>query len=549
MISLDLDFNPKDDYEKYKTPFYKIRVAPASSSNYIDLPDAIARLIKKVEIVESQESCIYNHQITIVMAEGSRDPYAYTADAADPNVYSLGESGGALTNKSGLIPDLRYSSGGVGITAVSPANAAKALAGLQAAATEDITVYSNSVTGKAPTYLFQEFNKVEITWGYLENPITHRTIRSIIYVWQTEFPDAGQPETTITCLGANALYNQLAFSKNIDLNKIDLSKTLIDPVTGEIAQDFIGLATNEVIELICDKVGIKHYVSDKIEPKNLPEGKFRKLPKGKNVDSFFSELARETQCHYIAFIDHKTDDFSIIFVPKQEYDKQVGISQDYLFAYKTPNSILKSLTVRADFSGFFGAYTGAQKSNGKSTEVVSESGETVTVAFENTGIANPSPASGQNKLAIAQNASTTFANLTQQADMNPNAVNQNYAQQKTINDAYCAKNRIVAIEFTCLGFSRLAPPQTIKFSNIGDRYSGRYHLLTVTHTLDENGYSCKGSATNYRLGAGGQPANNATKGVDQPIEMISVPAFASLGSVLGNPDPDSIETFKTLVLG
>lgn len=549
MTSLNIDFDPKDDYEKYKTPFYKIRVAPASSSNYIDLPDAIARLIKKVEIVETQESCIYNHQITIVLAEGSRDPYAYTADAADPNVYSLGEMGGALTNKSGLIPDLRYSSGGVGITAVSPANAAKALAGLQAGITDDITIYSADVAAKSPTYLFQEFNKIEITWGYLENPLTQRTIRSIIYVWQTEFPEAGQPETTITCLGANALYNQLAFAKNIDLGKTDLSKTVIDPATGEIAQDFQGLATNEVIELICDKIGIKHYISDKIEPKYLPEGKTRKLAKGKNIDSFFSELARETQCHYIAFIDHKTDDFSIIFVPKQEYDKQIGVGQDYLFAYKTPNSILKSLTVRADFSGFFGAYNGAQKSNGKTTEVISESGEVVVVAFDNTGIANPSPASGQNKLNIAQNATTAFSNLVQQADVNPNAVNPAYAEQKTIKDAYCAKNRIVAIEFTCLGFPRLAPPQTVKFSNIGDRYSGRYHLLTVTHTLDENGYMCKGSATNYRLGAGGQPANNATKGVDQPIEMISVPAFASVSSLLGKPDPNSIETFKTLVLG
>jgi hypothetical protein len=545
----NLDKPEQSGYDTFRTPFYKISIASASSSNYIELPEQIAKLISKVEITETQEMCAYNHQVLITFLEGSREPFSPLEEAADSNVYSLGEQGGALTNKTGLIPDLRFNSKG-GITGVSVADAASALNAATQLGVSDSTIIAIAEPKKSPKFLFQEFNKVKITWGYLENPALTRTMVTVIYAWQTVFPENGHPETVVTCLGASATYNQLGHAKAVMLRTTDISTVGVDPKTGKVSNGYKALSIKEGIEYVAEKVGIKAYVSSKIDME-LPKGSYRVIPKGTNLDKYFTELARETQCYYLPFINPHTDEFSLIFVPKQEYDKQLGITTSNLFTYKAAGSLIKSVNVKADFTGFFGAYNGAVKSGGKAVEATSESGEQLEVQLIDNFLANSSPASNPNPLEIATQAANNLSNgvLTQHAEYNPKATSKQYAKDKSIRDAFCARNRTVAIELTYIGHPKLAPPLSVKLQNIGVRYSGTYKLLTVTHVLDENGYNCRATATNYTLGGTGSSQNNATKGQEESNPQVAVPLI-SLSSVtsFSSEDPDSIETFKNLVL-
>ena len=75
------------------------------------------------------------------------------------------------------------------------------------------------------------------------------------------------------------------------------------------------------------------------------------------------------------------------------------------------------------------------------------------------------------------------------------------------------QQRTIMLEFTTLGYTKFTPG-VIDIRNIGVRYSGKYRVITVTHTIDSTGYSTKGSAISFALRAGGVPNPEAQKGQD-----------------------------------
>lgn len=520
-------------YEKFKTPFYEIFVAPASSNDYIPLPEQVRRLIKKVEIMETRETCSYNQQVTIVITEGSREPFSLLDESVPTEVYSLGEAGGALTNKSGLVTDLRYIEDGVGITAVSKGAAAAALNALASLAAsgenavgppDEATLVQSKQPKTKPQYLFQEFNKLKIRWGYLEDPTTVRTIKTIIYITACEFPEGGQPETTLTCLGSGAVLNQIASPKAINFAKKTPSG--IDPKTGNLLVTFEGMNVKEVVEYIGEQIGIVTFVDDNLNLMPIDKGKFRVIPAGKNIDRYLTELAQETNSHYIPMLHPATDEFVIFFISQKEMEASLG---EYL-VYKGPGSILKSVNIKADFSGFFGSYVSAYNSSGQKNSATADIGDNQLVLFDDSGKADNNPASG-NSFEVANQAAVIFGNgaQTSTAEIHPSAVNKSHSDQYSLNNAKCLSNRIVSMELITLGYTRLAPPKTLKITNIGERYSGVYNLLSVTHTLDENGYHCKCMATSYSIRGGGVvPANASTP--TSPPEQKEINVFQPLAS-------------------
>lgn len=543
----------KSYYENFKTPFFKIEVAAANSATYIELPDPLRRLIKKIEVLETkQEDCGYTQQVLITMIEGSREPSASTDAAALLQLYPLGVNGGALTNKVGLLTDLKFVTGGTGLSAISSKQIDKAVEFLKSFSQESKSsekiINNINISTAPPVFLFQEFNKIKLTWGYLEDPSSSRVLKTVIYAWQTDFPEAGQPETVITCLGADAVLHQMAYSKAIALKDTKIKNAALDPKTGVKSEEFKGLKTKEALEYLCDQFKIKHYISDKIEVNtDVP----RVLAAGKTLDSFFQELAKETQCYYYPFIDPYTDEFSIIFVPIQEYDKQIAIKDINLFSYKQPGSIVKSLSIRADFSGFFGAYKAAYKSNGDSVTAVSDNGVNISVVFDKKVEAVPDPASSSNSISVAKEGKTKQGTATHKAEINPNAVNSDYANKTSIRDAFCQKNRMIFMEMSCLGYPRIIPHMVVKISNIGYRYSGEYKIESVTHTIDEAGYSCRITAKTNQAVDVGYKNPNATKGEElkeEPYKSQLVKPKTT-ASLTGKPDPNSIDTFINLVLG
>jgi len=61
------------DYRKFKTPFYEVEIGDSTGQRLVKLPHHVARLIQKVEILETFTPGQFS-TITITMIEGSREP-------------------------------------------------------------------------------------------------------------------------------------------------------------------------------------------------------------------------------------------------------------------------------------------------------------------------------------------------------------------------------------------------------------------------------------------------------------------------------------------
>lgn len=105
-------------------------------------------------------------------------------------------------------------------------------------------------------------------------------------------------------------------------------------------------------------------------------------------------------------------------------------------------------------------------------------------------------------------------------------------------------NRNIVLEFTTLGYTKFSPG-VIEFRNIGVRYSGKYRLQTVTHTLDGSGYVTKGTAVSFALAAGGVTLQEAPK-VPDPPNQVSVRQFKSAPSS-SDPAPSTDNSQKALM--
>ncbi len=103
--------------------------------------------------------------------------------------------------------------------------------------------------------------------------------------------------------------------------------------------------------------------------------------------------------------------------------------------------------------------------------------------------------------------------VSTQAD-DPNSV-----KESGISKNNCVNSGIVALEFTSLGYSKLRPG-IVYFGGIGLRYSGEYNIISITHTIDINGYGCRGTATTGAIyGKSGISIPDAIPGQNDSLEV------------------------------
>jgi hypothetical protein len=70
----------------------------------------------------------------------------------------------------------------------------------------------------------------------------------------------------------------------------------------------------------------------------------------------------------------------------------------------------------------------------------------------------------------------------------------------------------------------------MEITGIGVRYSGKYRIISVTHTLDSNGYNSKCSGNSQMLAAGGVVIpSGAPKGQNDDVarRVLNTPSTSS----------------------
>ena len=255
------------DYRKFKTPFYTIEVGDSSGKRLVKLPHHILRLVSKVEIVETFEAGQFS-TISLTFVEGSREPASPNAKLGTKGLYQIPSSGnrpdmdiaGSITNRVGSVVDLRFS-GSSGITFLTEGErrTGKVDNKAQKNINGDVVTRKHKLEASAPKLLFQERNQVKVTWGYKEDPSSVRSIRGYVIMLSTDFPEAGQVTTTITCQDTRSALDQIAPIKGVPFG------TRKTTSKGNSIVVFEDKTTDKLIRDICTKAGMPCIVS-----KNLP---------------------------------------------------------------------------------------------------------------------------------------------------------------------------------------------------------------------------------------------------------------------------------------
>jgi len=527
------------DYRKFKTPFYEISVGDSSGKRMVNLPHHILRLVEKVEIFETFEAGQFS-TISVTFVEGSREPASQDPTLGTSGLYKIAnpngrtdmDISGSLTNRTGVITDLRFS-GNSGITFLSEDERKTG-----SISDKKITnVEGNKVSrlhkneSKNPIFLFQERNQIRVTWGYKEDPSSIRHVRGYIIMINTTFPENAHPRTVVTCQDTGAFLDQLAPKKGVAFGK------RISTGTNNSLVTFEDLKTDDLIKKICNDAGMPCIVSKNLPAEKLDKDKQKIWLAGESFHQFMEKLADAHNAYYKVIPDPKTGTDTLLFIKKQDFESKPVVSDLRLFKYKSPGSILKTVDIKADF-GMIGASSQiGVDTEGKEGQATSDGEEQIQLFNPRAEVSNTKKRevvmdfdpTSNNPINACVNIKDTLTegDFTGRAENTPTENEQNNIDSAKI--AAEQNSRAITLEMTTQGYTKLTPG-VIEIGGIGLRYSGKYRVLTVNHILDNKGYNCRATATTYSLAQGGVEVREAQKGVDidpKVSEQLFTPARES----------------------
>jgi hypothetical protein len=234
---------------------------------------------------------------------------------------------------------------------------------------------------------------------------------------------------------------------------------------------------------------------------------------GESFHQFMTRLAEKHDSYYTIKLDPESGKDTVIFIKKQDFEGKEIIADKTLTTYKAPGTLLRSVDIKIDFGGIPGNTQAGVNKEGKSLSSNSGDGLESEVLYDEQHMPL-SPVGQGNEIAGARGLvdNVMQGEVTGTLDVTPTNTQRNVDDTSRTNAK--KQERKIALDFTTIGFSKFTPG-VIDFRNIGVRYSGKYRVITTTHTIDNSGYTTKGTALSFALKAGGIPNPEAQKGVER----------------------------------
>lgn len=542
------------DYRNYKTPFYEIEVTDASGKRRVKLPHHILRLVNSVEIFETYQAGEFS-TLKVVFIEGSREPASTNVSSGtkglfkipNPKVQDQGSGSdldisGSINNRPGIVTDLRFS-GTAGITFLSEDERKTGKidrSPLESIVGKDVSrIYQNEV--EAPLFLFHERNRIIVTWGYKENPKTVRKVAGYIQLVSVSFPEGEQIRTEITAQDTGSIMDQVAPVK---------AKTYALESKADGFTQLTDMKVEDIVTNLGTKASLKVVLSKGI-PNNVLDNKRVKIwAAGESFHQFLTRMAKNSNCYYKIVTSTDGGPDTLVFIGKTDFNSRTLNLDPALFTYKGANSVLKSVDIRCDF-GITGTNSQVGVDNkGQLTSDTSSHGSEQVALFKTSSDAKAktqeavdhNPANSGNRVPAA----TSIVQNELGGKYTGKAVNQpsedpSYSKNSASIKASEVTNNFALVNFTAIGVPQLTPG-TIQLSNIGLRYSGKYELIGVTHTINSSGYLVTCSAKAGALSTGGVVLPDAKKGEDKGLEQEAVKLFNENDTrVDGSPIRDALE--------
>lgn len=515
------------DWRQFKTPFFEISVGDSRGQNMVTLPHYILRLVEKVEVIETFSNDAFN-AINITFVEGSREPISHDSALGNGGLYNIDKDvGDVLNNRTAILTDLEFSNN----------NKIKFL-------TEDeikITPVNNILTNfrgeeiflepkNSPSFLFRQYNQIKVTWGYRElGDLFTRSVRCRIIAVTVDFPENDQVRTIVKC-GVRDSFDQIAIPGGTGFN--------FDVVNGG-ATSQRDPTLHDLLTSQAKKMGVPSVISKSFAIDNIGNDRFKLLMGDQSIDEQFKTYAMLYNARYNFIIDPATGLDTLVFMNLADFESKPVFKDPVLFTYKAPGSIIKSINLRVDYGGLFGASTVGTTDDGPMVSIQNV-GTDQSVTYGQSDSAAPEkivsadPVNSNNTVPAVSNfvksvGGKGYAGIVENfPDTNPQIL-------VDLNKALSERsNRLVYLDIATIGHPLLTPG-VVEVGGIGIRYSGRYRIMTVIHTIDTNGYVCKASALNATLNNGLEVINtvkgedvqesNSTEPVEQPkiVESASTP--------------------------
>lgn len=527
-------------YGRFRTPVVEVYVGESDGKNMQLLPAQVKKLLEKVELTFTQVSSVCAiPQIVLTFIEGSREPYSKLSKTSE--LYNIqGEKIQFLSNSTGFLTDLIFDGEGsisspiqnfnISVLNAIPNNIAtfstesisNPLDFIEGLADSTVSIEPIQIPGKKK-YLFKEGNLVKVTVYYAENPQLRMSTLGHIQVVQSEFPEEDHPRLTITCLGTASQFDKITPPKAITYKKVALPP-LISPANGKPVYTFQNKSVYEILKETCESKGIRLIVSGDLIGTLQDEDKHFVWTAGKSFLQFMNELAGRTNAYFGSLIDPETNDDVVYFVSKPLFNSYLTITDKNLFTYRANGSILKSVSVKADFASITGVHNAGYDDTGKLLGQGYQEPQEQMVLVQGAGATDTTP-----KGKAAEGVSSNIKNkkFIGKSQAVPHNNVQNVKDTAKTSTA-CTFNKTINLEFTSLGHPHLNTGK-LYIGGIGDRYSNYYTVVSVTHTVDSGGYVCKATCLNDNLSQGGASAPSAkviqnatqTESVAVPITQVS----------------------------
>jgi len=533
-----------------KTAFFNIEIGDSSGQGMIPLPYQLKRLVEKVEIKEMMTTggCT-GGQFTITFNEGSREPFNNDTNVDTSTAYPVGGSG-SISNATGMLADIHYvqQAGNTGITSIFPSATGiiNDTVGASVSAIDSsspildqtspvsptlIVIDDKVVPPKAIKYLFQQRNRIKITWGYLEDLQNRRSVSSYIAGVDYEYPENDNPKMIITSVEPGMHLDQVSAIKGTKF--ANSTSSGVTPF-GKPIVNYENLSVKKLIELFCTDANLETpLVSQEFDSIYLEKNAVNIIPAGMSANQFFGELAKKYDAYYKVYISPASNRDTIVFLSKREFCSRLVINSKQILSYKTPGALIKSVKLKAEYNALPGNTQAGVDDTGKQIAVATNSSVSVAIVDAVADLIDVNPTSNNSSEAATgsmKSLNTPFAVGTHgySAEANDVSAMSRVASSK----ANCQLGGIVTVSLNAIGFARFRPGSWY-VGGLGQRYSGTYYFHMVTHTIDANGgYVCVMEGSNQAdYGGLGKEAPTAKSEVPESQEAaVGLFSTASVGT-------------------
>jgi len=393
---------------------------------------------------------------------------------------------------------------------------------------EEIAKEKKEAAAAVPLFLIQERNTLEVTWGYRSSrgeakldKLVPRTVRGeMLQIVQrasagniplTEITavDVGSGEMsklfpregiTFTRKKANELLSKHGGLVDTSDRKDD-APARIDDIMRAIALG--GLIENAIVEIDVSEDELKLDIQD--------DTSARTWAQGMNLHDFLKSLAEKIHAHYYVTTETSGGKTSVVLhlISRRSHEGE----NKYHFMWKSGlgstgtdayggSSLVFNTMLRYDMALYPGKGSGGS-SSGVCSKTKEEVGHTASVDLK-FSVGHESR-TGYLKLPVVKNKKMAADNNAVGAPVYSAACG-NEEHEANANRLAGRLSKNLKLTFTTIGIPQLKP-QVVRVSNIGNRYSGLYYLLAVTHKIDATGgYTCACTGESNAVRSGGVDA-------------------------------------------